>query len=463
MVLQQQKKQRFRPPKPERPLCKRFSLPEGCPFHDECTHLHSLDGIHDVRDALEVAHADAGGTTGTAGTAPRVFLHKMEDRKVGKGSISLIIRTLATGGFVQTNEPGDADLVLANAFPSSNLLSKIPPGCTINHFPGEHELCCKDRMAKLLRGMPFCPETFILPEEEKQFEAVLSGEPEGIWILKPCQLGEGRHIEIVQGLNLVLPERRQRLQRCTASRYLANPLLIEGRKVDLRVYVVVTQLSPVLRALIFREGLVRFCSGSYREAGLEELGAHISNNAVQTKTTRHASGQNWTLEQLWCHLSKTGICSETVWRRIVRTARDALTLWQTKALAYVTDVTIQTNESELHQLVAFEPLKGSILFPARCISNSSRFSKSALISTFLNPSCLFQPGTQLQPQCGYGSAVHFFYSCFFLNVFGYLQLVRTRLHCRGLYVSDHRSMKATSNKTYSEHMKPVTEATNATA
>lgn len=147
-----------------------------------------------------------------------------------------------------------------------------------------------------------------------------------------------------------------------------------------------TQLSPVLGALIFREGLVRFCSGSYREAGLEELGAHISNNAVQTKTTRHASGQNWTLEQLWCHLSKIGICPETVWRRIIRTARDALTLWQTKALAYVTDVTTHTNESELHQLVAFECLKGSFLFHARCISDASSFSKSSLISTCLNPS-----------------------------------------------------------------------------
>jgi len=90
----------------------------------------------------------------------------MEDRKVGKGSISLILRTLATGGFVPTSEPTDADLVLANAFPSRNLLSKFSPGCMINHFPGEHELCSKDRMAKLLRHMPFCPQTFVLPEEE---------------------------------------------------------------------------------------------------------------------------------------------------------------------------------------------------------------------------------------------------------------------------------------------------------
>lgn len=92
---------------------------------------------------------------------------------------------------------------------------------------------------------------------------------------------------------------------CTASCYIANPLLIDGRKIDLRVYVLVTELSP-LKGFIFREGLVRFCGGLYDENQLEELGAHVSNNAVQTKTQRHASGQNWTLEQLWDHLRTHG-------------------------------------------------------------------------------------------------------------------------------------------------------------
>ena len=58
--------QRFNPPKPERPLCRRFSLQEGCPFNQSCTHLHTIDGISDVRDEElpipDLAHA------------PRVFL-----------------------------------------------------------------------------------------------------------------------------------------------------------------------------------------------------------------------------------------------------------------------------------------------------------------------------------------------------------------------------------------------------
>eukprot|EP00434_Breviolum_minutum_P013023 symbB.v1.2.011473.t2/scaffold770.1/size163962/9 len=222
--------QRFNPPKPERPLCRRFSLPEGCPFNQSCTHLHTIDGISDVRDEElpipDLAHA------------PRVFLHKMEDRK--------------------------------------------------------------------------------------DFQAVLSHEPNSIWILKPCQLGEGRHIEILRSSNISQTKKRS----CTASCYIANPLLIDGRKIDLRVYVLVTELSP-LKAFIFREGLVRFCGGLYNENQLEELQAHVSNNAVQTKTQRHASGQNWTLEQLWDHLRTHGaegnkaMCPESVWSRICGCRRTA--------------------------------------------------------------------------------------------------------------------------------------------
>ena len=49
------------------------------------------------------------------------------------------------------------------------------------------------------------------------------------------------------------------------SRYVQDPLLIGGKKFDLRVYVVVTSYRP-LRAYVSRLGFARFCSVSYSEA-----------------------------------------------------------------------------------------------------------------------------------------------------------------------------------------------------
>ena len=44
-------------------------------------------------------------------------------------------------------------------------------------------------------------------------------------------------------------------------RYLSKPLLLDGIKFDLRVYVVVTGFNPV-QAYICDEGLARFCTVS---------------------------------------------------------------------------------------------------------------------------------------------------------------------------------------------------------
>ena len=45
-------------------------------------------------------------------------------------------------------------------------------------------------------------------------------------------------------------------------RYIENPLLLDGYKFDLRIYVAVTSFTP-LRIFVHEEGLVRLSSEKY--------------------------------------------------------------------------------------------------------------------------------------------------------------------------------------------------------
>jgi tubulin polyglutamylase TTLL1 len=66
------------------------------------------------------------------------------------------------------------------------------------------------------------------------------------------------------------------------SRYIDNPLLIGGKKFDLRLCVLVTSFRP-LKAYLFKLGFCRFCTIKY-DTNLNEIDnmyIHLINVSVQ--------------------------------------------------------------------------------------------------------------------------------------------------------------------------------------
>lgn len=82
-------------------------------------------------------------------------------------------------------------------------------------------------------------------------------KPEMSWICKPSASSQGKGIFITQDINEI-PQRTQMV----VSEYVGKPLLIDGYKFDLRVYVALTSINP-LRIYIYEDGLARFATQKY--------------------------------------------------------------------------------------------------------------------------------------------------------------------------------------------------------
>lgn len=91
--------------------------------------------------------------------------------------------------------------------------------------------------------------------------------------------GELRHFK-VRSLFLIVTL-KSNVNFCFV-RYIDNPLLIGGKKFDLRLYVLVTSFRP-LKAYLFKLGFCRFCTVKYDTSvtELDNMYVHLTNVSVQ--------------------------------------------------------------------------------------------------------------------------------------------------------------------------------------
>jgi len=105
---------------------------------------------------------------------------------------------------------------------------------------------------------------WVLPRDDDSLLNTIHHENAGdiTWIVKPYKQGGGKGIFVLDTVGeierLVSQERKVVLQP-----YLNTPHLLDGRKWDLRTYVLVTSATPVVRAYVFRDGLVRLATEAY--------------------------------------------------------------------------------------------------------------------------------------------------------------------------------------------------------
>jgi uracil phosphoribosyltransferase len=101
----------------------------------------------------------------------------------------------------------------------------------------------QDKFGKAMFDL--APDTYILPEEFGDFynhyqKLKQNESKKNVWIIKPANACQGRGIYIIDDINDVNVD-----ETSVISKYITNPLLINGHKFDLRIYVCITSYEPL--------------------------------------------------------------------------------------------------------------------------------------------------------------------------------------------------------------------------
>jgi len=166
------------------------------------------------------------------------------------------------------------------------------PGCHIvNHISNEHIMTIKSKLCAALRdvcdrhGNSVHPHTYI--HEELLANAELAQEvysKPGMWIIKPAMGSSGRGISIADNgveLERAMEELRSGSETMVVQSYIARPFLLQKHKFDIRVYLLIASVNPLV--CFYHDGYLRVNAEPYDPSNTSNSFAHITNFHVAVK------------------------------------------------------------------------------------------------------------------------------------------------------------------------------------
>ncbi|KPA76950.1 tubulin-tyrsoine ligase-like protein [Leptomonas pyrrhocoris] len=209
-----------------------------------------------------------------------------------------------------------------------------------NHFPSMYLLCRKGHLGttlgrlrhKLPLHFAFYPRTWSMRSERLQFTQYMAAVRQRrllkYFIMKPNSGCQGRGIVVARDPLTALEEHT--LDNYIVQEYVHRPLLLEGKKFDLRVYVLLTSIRhPSI--FLFNDGLVRICTEQYEtptEENVKNACKHLTNYAVNKKSTDYVfntdvehmdvgNKRNFAFLNRW--LEESGHSADEVWHQVSMT------------------------------------------------------------------------------------------------------------------------------------------------
>jgi hypothetical protein len=203
-----------------------------------------------------------------------------------------------------------------------------------NQIPSGGMMTDKSRLHELLvaiNATEYQPETFVLTNKDecKQFFSGPAKNKETIWVTKDPLSAEGDgivvnpNIDALRELWLKNPKAEKdedivcRTDVTTDSvviqRYILNPLLLNGKKMEIRTYWLMASVEPFI--VFYRDGTVRLTTRDYRTGEWEDPLIHITNVKQQKKADPEyyntESERKWNLEKLSEYVVEKGLTQST--------------------------------------------------------------------------------------------------------------------------------------------------------
>jgi hypothetical protein len=168
----------------------------------------------------------------------------------------------------------------------------------------------------------FMPETYILPKDKEIVTELLKEynafDRQNIFIIKPVASSRGRGVRVLYDVT-TLP------QKGLLQKYIWNPHIINKKKYDIRIYLLVTGFNP-LKVYIYDNGIIRFCSEDY-DIDPDKFNnnyIHVTNFSVNKAIAKMKKGieeeldyaTKWSLYALKGYFVEKKLDFNPVWKKI---------------------------------------------------------------------------------------------------------------------------------------------------
>ncbi|XP_066296558.1 protein polyglycylase TTLL10-like isoform X2 [Branchiostoma lanceolatum] len=235
---------------------------------------------------------------------------------------------------------------LVNRIPNNAILTtKIGLLNSLREYERVMAKVKKGRYTRHLKMGDFFPESFRLDVRDDR-EAFFNTYQEGeTWICKPTGMNRGRGIffissqEEVSSLQERLEVMTQNSKRArlpykgpmarVIQRYVNKPLLLDGKKFDIRVYMLIACTNPYV--VMYHPGYARLCTQDYSADDLN-ITAHLTNQWIQKKDPNYEEVKDetvWSMEHLNDYINDTcaddkGLPQDWVFNGLTRRMKDIM-------------------------------------------------------------------------------------------------------------------------------------------